>query len=115
MTVYSGSKSPSTSTPSLFLGRSRTCPMEAMTLKSRPKYLLIVFAFAGDSTMTSALAIPSTNSRIVNSDKTCAWNTQNSAVQFQLAQFRQQDGRFQATASGQLLYRQRLPLGHYCF
>ncbi len=28
-------------------------PMEALTLKFRPKYLLIVFAFAGDSTMTS--------------------------------------------------------------
>src|SRR5690349_4499530 len=28
-----------------------------MTLKSRPRYLLIVFAFAGDSTITSAFAM----------------------------------------------------------
>ena len=31
--------------------------MDAFTLKSDPKYLLIVFAFAGDSTMTSFFAI----------------------------------------------------------
>src|SRR5262245_54163544 len=39
-----------------FLGRSRTCPMDAFTWKSRPRYLLIVFALAGDSTMTRFLA-----------------------------------------------------------
>src|SRR4051812_35223496 len=35
-------------------GRSRMWPMLASTVKPRPKYLLIVFAFAGDSTITSA-------------------------------------------------------------
>jgi hypothetical protein len=39
-----------------FLGRSRTCPIEAFTVKSLPRYLLIVFALAGDSTMTRFLA-----------------------------------------------------------
>src|SRR6187397_521820 len=32
--------------------RSRTCPLLATTSKLGPRYLLIVFAFAGDSTMT---------------------------------------------------------------
>src|SRR5919108_779186 len=54
---YSSAKSFSTSTPSLLFGRSRMCPIDATTLKSRPKYLLMVFAFAGDSTTTSAFAI----------------------------------------------------------
>ena len=37
---------------SLFdFGRSLTWPMEARTVKSAPKYLEIVFAFAGDSTI----------------------------------------------------------------
>ena len=33
------------------------CPSEALTMYWLPKYLPIVFAFAGDSTMTSDLAI----------------------------------------------------------
>src|SRR5690606_40432254 len=36
------------------VGRSRICPMLDFTTKSLPRYLLIVFALAGDSTMTSA-------------------------------------------------------------
>src|SRR5437870_3381059 len=40
------------SMPNCFLGRSRTCPLLARTSKSGPRYLLIVFALAGDSTMT---------------------------------------------------------------
>src|SRR5215813_7053555 len=55
-TSYSASNPFLTSTPSFFLGRSRTCPMDAFTWKSRPRYLLIVFALAGDSTMTRFLA-----------------------------------------------------------
>src|SRR3984893_15012286 len=43
--------------PIVFLGRSITCPIDALTVKSRPKYLLIVFALAGDSTITSERAI----------------------------------------------------------
>jgi hypothetical protein len=33
------------------------CPTEASTVKSFPRYLLIVFALAGDSTITSDLLI----------------------------------------------------------
>ena len=39
------------------VGRSRMCPTLDLTIKSLPRYLLIVFAFAGDSTITSALPI----------------------------------------------------------
>ena len=35
--------------------RSLTCPYEARTLKSLPRYLLMVFAFDGDSTINSLL------------------------------------------------------------
>src|SRR6185437_6934594 len=45
------------STPKSRLGRSMMCPIEATTLKSGPRYLLMVFAFPGDSTMTRDLAI----------------------------------------------------------
>src|SRR6478736_6367108 len=38
--------------PNRLLGRSRTCPLLAVTSKSDPRYLLIVLALAGDSTMT---------------------------------------------------------------
>ena len=50
--IYSGAKPFSMSTPSLFLGRSRRCPMEAITLYCPPRYFSIVRAFAGDSTIT---------------------------------------------------------------
>src|SRR5947209_20276433 len=40
------------SMPKRLLGRSRTCPLLARTSKSGPRYLLIVRALAGDSTMT---------------------------------------------------------------
>src|SRR5215831_13811051 len=40
------------STPSVLLGRSLTCPSEASTEKPFPRYFWIVFALAGDSTMT---------------------------------------------------------------
>src|SRR5436190_22111558 len=52
---YVGLKSFFSSTPRLRLGRSRTCPIDALTVKLRPRNLLIVFALAGDSTMTSDL------------------------------------------------------------
>ena len=51
--MYFGSKLLSIFTPSWLLGRSRTCPLDATTLYLLPKNLPIVFAFAGDSTMTS--------------------------------------------------------------
>ncbi len=52
-TSYSGAKLFSTSTPSFFVGRSRTCPIEASITYSFPKSLVKVFAFVGDSTITS--------------------------------------------------------------
>src|SRR5271156_2606555 len=56
MTISSGAKLPSLrSTPILFFGRSLMWPTEASTVKSFPRYLLIVFALAGDSTITSDL------------------------------------------------------------
>src|SRR3989344_4074626 len=47
-----GAKSFFTSTPIVFDGTSRTCPMLASTKKSFPKNRLIVFAFVGLSTIT---------------------------------------------------------------
>ena len=44
-----------TSTPSLLLGRSRMCPMDALTSKPGPRYFPMVFALAGDSTITKLL------------------------------------------------------------
>src|SRR6266404_9059686 len=55
MTKYSVSKSFSTSTPRLLLGRSFTWPKEASTVNPLPRYFWIVFALAGDSTMTRPL------------------------------------------------------------
>src|ERR1700757_1824669 len=40
------------SMPKRFCGRSRTWPLLAATSKSGPRYLLIVLALAGDSTIT---------------------------------------------------------------
>src|SRR5690606_41567557 len=48
-------KSASGCTEPSLAGRSRTWPNEASTLKLRPRYLLIVFAFAGDSTTTTSI------------------------------------------------------------
>src|ERR1700690_3067352 len=52
MTTYSDSKSLSVSTPRVLLGRSLTWPSEASTVKPLPRYFWMVFALAGDSTMT---------------------------------------------------------------
>ena len=38
--------------PNWLLGRSRKCPIEARTIYFFPKYFSMVFAFAGDSTIT---------------------------------------------------------------
>src|SRR5579883_1192558 len=40
------------SMPKRVLGKSRTCPLLAATSKSAPRYLLMVLALAGDSTIT---------------------------------------------------------------
>ena len=52
--TYSGRNPFSTSTPSFRVGRSRTWPMVAFTSNPRPRYLPIVLALVGDSTITSA-------------------------------------------------------------
>src|SRR5580700_7388455 len=55
ITTYSVSKSFSTSTPSVLLGRSLTWPSDASTVKPLPRYFWMVFALAGDSTITKPL------------------------------------------------------------
>src|SRR5690606_34511059 len=57
LTIYLGVKSPSTSTPNSLLGRSAIWPKLEETLKSFPRNFSIVFAFAGDSTITKFFAI----------------------------------------------------------
>src|SRR5260370_32716190 len=49
--------SPGRRMPSVFFGRSLTWPEDDLTEESRPKYLLMVFALAGDSRITSERAI----------------------------------------------------------
>src|SRR5271167_1346382 len=49
--------SPGRRIPMVFLGRSITWPKEAFTVYFRPRYLLIVLALAGDSTITSDRAM----------------------------------------------------------
>src|SRR5213593_2289035 len=64
----------STSTPSLLLGKSLMCPTEALTVYPLPRYLPIVFALAGDSTMTS--------------DEPISWHTlHQSSLRFQALHF----------------------------
>ena len=53
MISYFGLKSFLISTLNRFSGKSRTCPIEAITSYPGPKYFLMVFAFAGDSTITN--------------------------------------------------------------
>src|ERR1700694_6051847 len=47
----------SSSTPISFLGKSMMCPTDARTSYPLPRYFSIVFALAGDSTITNALLI----------------------------------------------------------
>src|SRR5579863_6105386 len=55
ITTYSVAKSFSTSTPRVLLGRSFTWPSDASTVKPLPRYFWMVFALAGDSTITKPL------------------------------------------------------------
>src|SRR5688572_9652995 len=85
-----------------FLGRSRTWPIEAFTWKSLPRYLLIVFALAGDSTMTRFLAsccLPD----LMMPDEERAGQTADDVPQLQIGQTREQSARFKAAAGTQLL------------
>ncbi len=50
------SKSLSGSTDPFFEGKSRTCPKDGMTLYPLPRYLLMVLAFAADSTITTFIS-----------------------------------------------------------
>src|SRR6266576_4639852 len=54
---YFMAKSLSGSTEPFFTGRSLTWPKDAATLNSLLKYLPIVFAFAGDSTINNAILL----------------------------------------------------------
>src|SRR5690242_14667528 len=56
------------STPILLLGRSITWPTEAFTTYPEPRYFLIVFAFAGDSTTTRVLPLARLATSAVPSD-----------------------------------------------
>ena len=58
MFIYCGSNVFS-STPNLDFGKSLMCPMDATTFVLPPKNFLIVFAFAGDSTIINLSAISS--------------------------------------------------------
>ena len=62
LTIYLGLKSLSMLTPSSFEGRSTIWPKHEETLKSLPKNLSIVLAFAGDSTITRFFDITYLNS-----------------------------------------------------
>src|SRR5690349_9487790 len=57
MTSYFGSKLRLVSTPRPVRGRSMMWPIEARTSKSLPRNFSMVFAFAGDSTITRFFAI----------------------------------------------------------
>src|SRR5712692_4316458 len=70
MTTYSVSKSFSTSTPRLLLGRSFTWPKDASTVNPLPRYFWIVFALAGDATMTRPLDNGSSNDSLFDSKLT---------------------------------------------
>src|SRR5580692_3254605 len=91
MTMYSVSNSFSISTPSVLLGRSFTWPSEASTVNPFPRYFWIVFALAGDSTMTKPLDnVPSVDqimvsklARIRRSQQVPARSSQLSAVSSQ--------------------------------
>src|SRR5262249_6857621 len=52
-TRYSGLKLFFSSTPSFDFGRSRTCPIEALTTYFESRYFWIVFTLVGDSTTTN--------------------------------------------------------------
>src|SRR5579864_7509847 len=94
ITTYSVSKSLSTSTPSVLLGRSFTWPSEASTVKPFPRYFWMVFAFAGDSTMTKPLANVSSMvlklARMRWRQQVCHLSYQLSAVSSQLVNERGQ-------------------------
>lgn len=53
LTSYVGSKSASLSIASFHFARSTTCHILATTSNHPPRYFLMVFAFAGDSTITN--------------------------------------------------------------
>src|SRR2546425_6913126 len=54
--TYFGLKFLLGSTPSCDFGRSRTCPIDALTMNFESRYFWIVFTFVGDSTTTSDFA-----------------------------------------------------------
>src|SRR5690554_3419701 len=55
-------------------GRSRIWPILDLTIKSLPRYLLMVFALAGDSTITRVLPM-SLNLSLVDRTDWCRWRS----------------------------------------
>src|ERR1022692_4449522 len=66
MISWRGSNPCSTSTARSFLGRSLIWPSDALTTYSLPRYLLMVFALAGDSTITRAFGIRRLQQRFID-------------------------------------------------
>src|SRR5271166_680452 len=88
MTTYSVSKLFSRSTPRLLLGRSFTWLYEASTVNPLPRYFWIVFALAGDSTMTRPLDNVLLNLAVLELKLArIAASCQLSAISFQLKTF----------------------------
>src|SRR5579863_4574483 len=78
--MYSVAKSLSVSTPRVLLGRSFTWPRDASTVKPAPRYFWMVFALAGDSTMTKPLLNrPSVNDLLSKLARMSSWQ-QGTAV-----------------------------------
>src|SRR5208283_314787 len=90
ITSYSVANSLSRSTPRDFLGKSLMCPSEASTSYPAPRYFWIVFALAGDSTITK----PFDNGTSMSTN--LAWNGRR----------RQSEG---ASRSSLFAFRQRGP------
>src|ERR1022692_2885740 len=66
MISWRGSNPCSTSTARSFLGRSLIWPSDALTTYCLPRYLLMVFALAGDSTITRAFGIRRLQQRFID-------------------------------------------------
>src|ERR1700694_3132148 len=104
ITTYSVSKSFSTSTPRVLLGRSFTWPSEASTVKPLPRYFWMVFAFAGDSTMTKPLVNVSSIDNYAFCEASTNWKKSTS---YGLESFYKVLPRQLLHLAGQLQFKQR--------
>src|SRR5947209_599309 len=71
------------SMPKRLLGRSRTCPLLATTSKSSPRYLLIVRALAGDSTITRCFFFRAATAGLLQAARNGKWITRLDAAPLQ--------------------------------